>query len=744
MVLVLESRIRFKSFAIISSIGLTLWVGLLLYGIQHIRFDSTDWLTPAHPYQQTYTELIDTFESDKTIAIAIALPQGLAHSETIQTLANFTASIRQLPHVATVQSPLDVTTIINDDTSLVLESVYDAWKQGRIGSIPKHLATTPYYTQFISDDFTTALVQITTDFPKASTTYHKQQLITAIQKKINQHPALRTQYWSGNMFMQQAINQETKKDLVNLALGLIILITGIIGVMFRWYSLVVLASIVAALTATIGSLVVLDYPMTSVMLILPVLVLIIMTANTIHVIARHQHCIAKKTNSPSVLRYVWTRTWRPCFLTVLTTVIGFASFSWSDIQPLAQLGRASLLALWSAYGASMATLFGLLWLSPFSSDKKPVSTDWLFSRLHTWVMQHSRKIIIGSIATIAVCLATLPGLTTQTAMLDIFFPKHSQLYQDTHYIDNVLSGSSSIDILVQSPVEDTFRSIDTLEDLQAIRTQLLAHPLIRKVNTLLDPLQLLNTALHGPDRPLPETQSDLSQSLLFLEFSRGDSQNDVLSPYVDFTYTTTRLSCITHQLSSDEISDLIQWIQQTIITPPNTTMKTTGTAVVFHGVNESILRTQLIALGITMGMIFLILWYCFGLKLAVLGIIPNALPILVTAAVGIVLKIPMDIASVLIASISLGICVDDTIHVLDYYYESGDTLETMRVVGRAICITSLLFSIGFLAFTTTDLVLLQKFGALSCLAIALAWMSDLIILPAILHVGFGNPKRPIR
>lgn len=744
MGLVLASRIRFKSFAIISSIGLTLWVGLLLYGIQHIRFDSTDWLTPAHPYQQTYTELIDTFESDKTIAIAITLPQGLEHPKTLQELGLFTTAIAQLPHVTTVQSPLDVTTIINDDTSLVLESVHDAWKQGRIGSISEHLATTPYYTQFISDDFATALVQITTDFPKAANTYHKQQLIQAIQNEIKKYPTLSTQYWSGNVFMQQAINQETQKNLIHLALGLIILIIGIIGVVFQWYSLVVLASIVAALTATIGSLVLLDYPMTSVMLILPVLVLIIMTANTIHIITRHQHCIATKTAPASILSHVWAHTWRPCFLTVLTTVIGFASFSWSDIQPLAQLGRASLLALWSAYGASLATLFGLLWLNPFSLTKKQASVDWIFSRLHAWVMRYSRMIVIGSIATIAVCLTTLPGLSTQTAMLDIFFPKDSKLYQDTHYIDQVLSGSSSIDILIQSPVEDTFRSIDNLEALHAIRAQLLAHPLIRKVNTLLDPLQLLNTALHGPDRPLPETQSALSQSLLFLEFSRGDSQNDVLSPYVDFTYTTTRLSCITQQLSSDETRDLIQWLQQTIIAPPNTTVTTTGTAVVFHGVNESILRTQLIALGITMGMIFLILWYCFGLKLAVLGIIPNALPILVTASVGIALKIQMDIASVLIASISLGICVDDTIHVLDYYHESGDTLATMRVVGRAICITSLLFSIGFLAFTTTDLVLLQKFGALSCLAIALAWVSDLIVLPALLRVAFGNSKLPIR
>ena len=88
-----------------------------------------------------------------------------------------------------------------------------------------------------------------------------------------------------------------------------------------------------------------------------------------------------------------------------------------------------------------------------------------------------------------------------------------------------------------------------------------------------------------------------------------------------------------------------------------------------------------------MGLFVCILWYCFGLKLAVLGLIPNMLPILVTAAVSIALKIPMDIASVLIASIGLGICVDDTIHLLDYYYESGDTLGTMRVVGHAICIT---------------------------------------------------------
>lgn len=688
--------------------------------------------------------MIDTFESDKTIAIAIALPHGLEHPKTLQELGLFTTAIAQLPHVTTVQSPLDVTTIINDATSLVLESVHDAWKQKRIDSIPEHLATTPYYTQFISHDFTTALVQITTNFSKDSTVQSKQQFIQAIQNEIKQYPTLKTQYWSGNLFMQQVINQETQHNLVRLILALVIIITGIVGVVFRGYSLIVLASIAAALAAATWALVVLDYPMTSVMLILPVLIVIIMTANTIHVITRHHHYVATHTDSNAILRDVWTRTWRPCFLTILTTVIGFASFSWSDIQPLAQLGRASLLAIWVAYGASTITLFGLLRLSPYSTAKLPSRNELSFQELHDWVMRHSRSIILTSIAIVGLCLAILPGLTTQTAMLDIFFSKNSQVYQDTQYIDHTLSGSSRIDILIQSPHDDTFRSINTLEALQAIRTQLLEHPLIRKVNTLLDPLQLLNTALHGPDMPLPETQSDLSQSLLFLEFSRGDTQTDVLSPYVDFTYTTTRLSCITQQLDSDETRDLIQWIKQTVVAPPNTTITPTGTAVVFHGVNESILRTQLIALSITMGLVVCILWYCFGLKLAVLGLIPNILPILVTAAVSIALKIPMDIASVLIASISLGICVDDTIHLLDYYYESGDTLGTMRVVGRAICITSLLFSIGFLAFTTTDLVLLQKFGALSCVAIATAWVSDLIVLPAVLRVAFGKSNRTIR
>lgn len=738
MDLALVSRIRFKAFDVTAIIGLVLWTGLLFYSSQHIRFDSTDWLAPSHPYQQTYAELMDTFESDKTIAIAITLHQDLDNPETIQNLANFTKHIRTLPHVTTVQSPLDVTTIINDDTSLILESVYDAWINKRIHSIPEHLATTPYYTQFISHDYTTALVQVTTDFPKEATTDHKQQLITSIHDAIQKYPTFGQQHWSGNALMQQAINQETRDNLSHLSIGLILIIVCIIGLVFRRYSLVVLTSVVAALTATIGTIALLDYPMTSIMLILPILVLVIMTATTIHIIAQHQYQSAVALPKKPGLTSVWLQTWRPCFLTILTTAIGFISFSWSDIQPLSQLGRASMVAVWGAYGASMITVFGLLRIIPISASTAHASPGWVFQQLHAWIIRYSRFIVVGSLVTIGVCVATLPGLKTQTAMLDIFFPKHSQIYQDTHHIDRVLSGSSNLDILIQSPTEDLFRSIDSMASIQTIREQLLTHPLIQKVNTMLDPLQLLNTALHGPESPLPETQSDLSQSLLFLEFSRGDDQGDVLSPYVDFTYTTTRLSCITKQLSSDETRDLIQWIQTTIIPPPSTTLTTTGTAMVFHGVNVSILRTQCVALGITLGIIILILWYCFGIKLAILGTIPNVLPILMTAAIGIGLGIPMDIASVLIASISLGICVDDTIHLLDHYHAYGDIQKTLHVVGRAICVTSFLFILGFLAFTTTDLVLLQKFGALSSLAIALAWVSDLIILPAIVHVAFLN------
>ena len=240
---------------------------------------------------------------------------------------------------------------------------------------------------------------------------------------------------------------------------------------------------------------------------------------------------------------------------------------------------------------------------------------------------------------------------------------------------------------------------------------------------------------------LPETSDELSQILLFLEFSRGDSKNDVLSSYIDFDYTHTRMHLRTPDLSSAKIPKLREFIEKTLKEVQNPfPIILTGTNIFFEALGEYVVDAQILSLGITLSIIAFLFICIFGIKLGILGTLTNIFPIAFTLGSISFLGVPFDFATVLIASVSFGLCVDDTIHYLHFYLMQkkkglpfrDQIYNSTHTLGRPIFFTSLLFALGFLVFVFSDLMILIKFGVFTALSLSLAFASTVLFLPAML------------
>jgi len=268
---------------------------------------------------------------------------------------------------------------------------------------------------------------------------------------------------------------------------------------------------------------------------------------------------------------------------------------------------------------------------------------------------------------------------------------------------------------------------------------------------------------------LPTTDAALAQELLFLSLSRSASRRDVLSPYLNFDHSGARLSLQTANLDSPQlrrtiaaattaagdftvtdtatntatntVTDIGTVTNATTVTDigtvTNPTVTITGFGVFIHHLGRLVLRTQAFSLALTLTVIGALLLVQFGWRAGLCGFTVNLLPLIATAGLVAWLGHPFDFAAILIAGVTLGLSVDDTIHFLHHYRRGGDKniARALHRTARPIVITSALFCCGLAVVGASDLVVLRKFAAFTTFGITAALLATLVVLPALLRLS---------
>ena len=249
----------------------------------------------------------------------------------------------------------------------------------------------------------------------------------------------------------------------------------------------------------------------------------------------------------------------------------------------------------------------------------------------------------------------------------MFFKEDSTIRKDFGLVDARLGGSAGLDIMPKSGTPEHFKSLRGLDVVEFMETALAAIPPVTYAESYTASLSRTQHAFTGV-RGLPDTEDLLAQEILFLELSRTENKDDILSPHVDFDYATARIHLRLPDLRSRELTDFIERARLAVA-PSSAGLDPvlTGFAAFVHTMSGQVLRTQahsLLLTGLAIGVLFVIL---FGPRqgLAALGV--NLLPVVAATGLMAWLGVPFDFSTVLVAGITLGLCVDDTIHLLHAY-----------------------------------------------------------------------------
>ena len=545
-------------------------------------------------------------------------------------------------------------------------------------------------------------------------------------------------------------------------LGFIIVALGLIFRKVRWVALPLVCCAVAG-TVMVGVLGLMDWRVTVVSSNFISLLLIITISLTVHLTVRYRELRATRhfSSHEKLLQHAVLSMFMPCLYTGLTTAVAFGSLIVSGISPILSFGWMMVMGVLAALTVVFFLFPAILTLLPV--DQTKLSSDMrlnLTSTLATITDKLKDKVLYLYAVVLLLSVIGLARLQVENSFID-YFREKTEIFQGMSLLDEKLGGTLSFDLIVDLPEEaDSFGdgfddgfddgfggasdsdaywfTAPKMDQVKAIHEYLENDPQTGKVLSFAAVIQFAEK-LNGYD--------PIDGLLWAVLYSRiPDALKDtVLTPFVSIKENQLRFNVRVIESDPDlKRNELLQRIEKGIEREFGFTdeqVNVTGILVLYNNVLQSLYESQILTLGVVMLAIMLMFLLLFrSLKIAIICIIPNAIAAAFVLGIMGWLGIPLDIMTITIAAISVGIGVDNTIHYMHRFKREfprfGNYRDTMffchNSIGRAMYFTSMTIVAGFSILALSNFIPTIIFGLLTSLAMLVALVGSLTLLPQLL------------
>ncbi len=724
-------------------------LGVLVWGASNITMDNSRWLADTHPVKVDKLYLENKFGVKESTIIIVKLPDSFFAKKYIDELKTITKKLEAIEMIEqNINTPLTSDTIINKNEELNIAKYGDALDDGVIDikQFKKRFTNSIYNHELVSKSGKqfAVVVGIDRQFKKH---HYRTKLIKNIENILKETKHFTDYSFAGSTPLFYEIDNKTLYSISSsLAISFGVFLLLIILVYRDFYKVLILSmSAISAVLLSINAIKFLHIDLNSINIIIPVIAITIAVADTIHILSKYDRLRQHKHR----LRETFRQTISPVFFTSLTTAVGFGSFYFSEITPLQNFSSEAFVAIGSIFVFSV--LFVYLNLYMFGSrlthrgTKEPYKVIYF---LYKFVQKRYKMIIAVSFAAILVSGFFLSKLTTETNFLKVFFQKDEALTKNFGYFDTNFNGTGNFDIIIKKRKAD-FENLEQFEAIVKLQQELQKVKNIITTKSYTDYISMINREVIGGKYPISD--EELAQEILFISFSKSAEKQEIISNYVNFDYSQARINIKTPNLGSSQSKELIDNIQAIIQTQNISNYVLTGNEYFVFKLSDYVVQTQLESLVLCAVFVLFVFLILYGLKYALIAFVVNFLPIVVTLGYLVAMGDSFDFATVIIAGIAIGFCVDDTIHMM-HQLKSHKTnseklavLHSVRVLYRPLLLTTVILGICFFSFYFSSMVVTQKFGFYTLIAIVLAFLSDIILLPAmVLAFVKKSDKRTIK
>ena len=571
-------------------------------------------------------------------------------------------------------------------------------------------------------------------------------LITSFEEKSNTDVRI-----SGMPYIRTLNAQNIVDEIGLFVLGATLLTSLIFFLFFRSFRATFISLIVVAIGVmwAFGILGWLGYEITVLTALIPPLIIVIGVPNCIFLINKYQQEIAKHSNQAKSLQRVIAKIGNATLMTNLTTASGFATFILTNSKILKEFGVVASINIVAIFLLSLL-IIPITYSFMARPNKKHLkhlknkTVDSFVSWMEHKVRKKRINVYIFSLIGLIIGITGIYQMKISGSLIEDM-PKNASFFKDILFYDDNFNGIVPLEIWVDSKREDGIVKPATLRRMNRLQE------LIDEIPELAPPLSVVNAVKYAKQAyyngnpnyySLPTSQEN-SFIYPFLKNSEGNSQ--ILSGYVDSTGQFGRITTYMKDIKTSRMeeieNDLIENISK-IFPESRYGVKITGKSLLFLKGTKYLIKNLILSLSLAILLIALFMAFLFrSVKMIIISLIPNLLPLIITAGVMGFTGIPLKPSTILVFSIAFGISVDDTIHFLAKYRQeliangwkiNKAVFSALRETGISMFYTSIVLFFGFSVFLSSNFGGTQALGGLVAVTLMMAMLANLILLPSLL------------
>ena len=733
----------------------------LVSQMKHMRFSYTEanLLPEDHEVNIQYNKFLDIFgEEGNLILLAIK-------DSTVFTPAKFNAwnslakSFDSLSEVEFTLSIADVKKLKKDtkNRKFVLESIYteELTSQKTIDAVKKELfEKLPFYDNLLYNKETGTIQTaiyinkeiVNTPVRKAFVFKKLIPIIDAFEKETNLDVRV-----SGMPYIR-TINAQNIIDEIQLFVLGALLITGIIFFFFfRSYraTFITLLVVTIGVTWAFGFIGLFGYEITVLTALIPPLIIVIGVPNAVFLINKYQQEIKLHGQQAKALQRVISKIGNATLMTNITTASGFATFVFVKSQLLREFGILASVNILSIF--VLALLIIPILYSFMEPPKKKhlnhLERKWM-ENVVNWMekMVREQRITIY-ITTVIVIILGIIGLyqIRVSGSLIEDMPKTKAFYKDIKFFEKEFGGIMPLEILIDTKKEKGVMKLSTLKRMDKINEVIESFPELSRPVSVVNLVKYSKQAFYKGNPKYYQLPTSQEQSYIFEYTKNSDGNSDMLNNFVDSTGQYARITTFMKDVGTDKMNDIQERLQQVVkkeFPEERYNVSFTGKALVFLKGTNYLIGNLVFSLSLAIFLIALFMaWMFRSFKMILISIIPNMLPLLITAGLMGFFGIPIKPSTILVFSIAFGISVDDTIHFLAKYRQElmannwkirRSVYAALRETGVSMFYTSIVLFFGFLVFTVSSFGGTIALGGLVSITLLFAMVSNLLLLPSLL------------
>jgi predicted RND superfamily exporter protein len=753
---------------ILVAVLITIFLG---YHAAHFHINSSveNLYDQNDPNKRYYEEVRKLFGSDDTGVIGL-VADDVYTPATLEKIRRITSEVQKVDSVESVQSLTNVIDPITDVTNPPLLIDRIPTDPTVLAALKHKVAENPIYLNVVSKDGKGAAILIVFKSGSANDESAQNARDDRLEEIAAKEQGPEKIYITGMQHITVNSLRLMKRDLRTFTPLSLTVIMVVLGFCFRNIRGVILplVSVLCGVVWTMGIMVLVGESITIGTLVLPSLLIVIGSTYSIYIIAQYEDEVQKGGTTREVVERALALVTVPVIVAALTTVVGFAALLVSRIATIRALGLYAAVGFACLTVVVLSLMPAVLVLLPLprskSARKDAGGLAELLARVGRVDREYRVPIMLVAALIVVPCLFGISRIRADANVIQFFKP-NSPVRLANETIGEKIGGTQNFDIIVNAGKKGGVMNFDLLQRIKGLQTYLTGLPGIDQTLSIVNYCELLDRSLQsgqaGTATGAPATAATLAPNTgsLTTLWQRPDQFVGVMqfigmiqqrqgasNSFSNVLSTDSSIARIIVRTRLDSSSDIVRTAAAVRTYgkshfPPEVTVRPTGSLIILNEASDDIIRGQIISLGIALVVIFVVLSLLFlSVKVGLLSLLPNILAILILFGVMGMTGITLNMGTSIIASIAIGIAVEDAVRYLARLSDEIRTthdqekaiFQTISTVGKPIIYASAALGLGFMVLLFSSFVPIQKFGFLTALTVVVAFVNDLVLLPALL------------